>query len=152
MPRLDIALTPAERDAYLTEQRTLRLATVGPDGEPQVVPLWFVWVGGTVFMNTTEGNLTVRNAAAHPRVALTVDDGETYDDLRGVILRGRLEPADGDPRLEAAAAAFGDKYFGGNPAPFGRWRGRRWFRIEPDAEASWDFRKIPEARARARGG
>ncbi|MBI4261381.1 MAG: pyridoxamine 5'-phosphate oxidase family protein, partial [Actinobacteria bacterium] len=38
-------------DAYLDDQPTVRLATVGPDGAPHVVPLWFAWVDGTLFVN-----------------------------------------------------------------------------------------------------
>jgi nitroimidazol reductase NimA-like FMN-containing flavoprotein (pyridoxamine 5'-phosphate oxidase superfamily) len=146
--KLDLSLTGEEMDDYLAARRTLRLATCGPAGDPQVVPLWFVWVDGTVFVNTTMGNLTVRNAEARPRVAATVDDGESYDQLRGVVFRGRLEAAGDDARLDEVREAFSVKYFEGREVPFDRWRSRVWLRLVPDHTASWDFRKIPEARAR----
>ena len=38
-----IAMTSEEIDAFLAEQRTCRVATVGKDGSPHVAPLWFVW-------------------------------------------------------------------------------------------------------------
>ncbi|MBI4261158.1 MAG: pyridoxamine 5'-phosphate oxidase family protein, partial [Actinobacteria bacterium] len=121
-------------------------ATVGPDGSPHVVPLWFAWVDGTLFMNTTLGNATVRHAEADPRVAATVDDGEIYDELRGVLVRGRWEAAGDDPRVPLVREAFSQKYFSGNPVPFDAWRDRAWFRVTPTRVTSWDFRKIQEQR------
>jgi len=44
-------MTPEELDSYLTEQRVLRLATVGTDGWPHVVPLWFLWDDGVFFVH-----------------------------------------------------------------------------------------------------
>jgi nitroimidazol reductase NimA-like FMN-containing flavoprotein (pyridoxamine 5'-phosphate oxidase superfamily) len=150
MGGLDLSLTPEERDRFLEEQRTLRLATVGDGGEPQVVPLWFVWLDGAVFFNTTLGNRSIRSVEVRPRAAATVDDGDTYGELRGVTFRGRVERSDDDPRIGDVKAAYARKYHGGGPVPFDRWRDRAWFRLIPDHEASWDFRKIPEARERAR--
>jgi nitroimidazol reductase NimA-like FMN-containing flavoprotein (pyridoxamine 5'-phosphate oxidase superfamily) len=145
--RLDISMTPEEIEAYLGERRTIRLATVGADGEPHVVPLWFVWTGGAVFMNSTLGNVTLRNLAAHPAATGSVDDGESYGELRGVLIHGPVEPTADDPRLPAVAEAWSNKYLGGNPVPYTRWRNRVWLRQAPVRLTSWDFRKIPAARA-----
>jgi hypothetical protein len=59
-----------------------------------------------------------------------------------------MEEADSDERLPAVREAFGRKYFGGNEPPYERWRNRFYLRLTPDDVSSWDFRKIPEARAR----
>jgi PPOX class probable F420-dependent enzyme len=152
---LDVSLTDAELAGFLAGSRTVRVATVGPDGWPHVVPLWFVWREGTLFVNTTRGNRTVRNAQAYPRASATVDDGEGYDELRGVVLRGELTEAEGDPRLPDVVAAFSAKYFGGGEPHFQRWSNRLFLRMEPERISTWDFRKIPEAlarRAAARSG
>jgi PPOX class probable F420-dependent enzyme len=148
--RIDISLSPEEIDEFLAAQRTARLATSGPDGTPHVVPLWFVWVGGALYVNTTRGNRSVRNLEGNPRAAATVDDGETYDDLRGVVLTGPVREASDDPRLPGFRDVFGAKYFGGNRPPFELWRNRMFLRLEPEHVASWDFRRIPTARARSR--
>ncbi|MDP8955904.1 MAG: pyridoxamine 5'-phosphate oxidase family protein [Actinomycetota bacterium] len=150
MPKLDLSLTSDEVDAYLAVQRTIRLATVSADGSPHVVPLWFVWVDGVLFMNSTRGNLTVRNAKTKPTATGVVDDGEPYDQLRGVIVRGRIEWGQ-DERQDVVNRTWSDKYLGGSPVPFERWKNRVWFRLIPEHISSWDFRKIPAARANARG-
>lgn len=148
MAKLDLSLTDRELDVYLREGRTMRVATVDPDGMPHVVPLWFVWHDGIVFLNSTRGNPTVENMLRHERAAGVVDDGETYDALRGVVVTGRVEVAEGDPRLAAVERAWSEKYLGGKEPPYRRWRNRVWLRLVPERTASWDFRKIPEARAR----
>lgn len=150
MAPLDLSLSDDELAEFLGRTWTARVATVGPDGWPHVVPLWFVWHAGTLFVNTTRGNRTVRNAETGPRAAATIDDGERYDELRGVVLRGELADATGDPRLPDVVEAFSAKYFGGNEPHFLRWRNRLFLLMEPESISSWDFRKIPDALARRR--
>jgi len=146
MAPLDVSMTDGELASFLASAWTARVATLAPDGWPHVVPLWFVWQQGALIVNTTRGNRTVRNLEADPRAAVTIDDGERYDELRGAVLRGRLaEVPDDDGTV---TAAFGDKYFGGNQPHFASWRNRLFLRMEPERISSWDFRKIPEALAR----
>src|SRR5262249_9649709 len=116
---LDLSLPPAELDAFLRAQGTARVATVDAMGGPQVVPLWFVWFDGELFLNSTRGNVTVRNALAPgARVAAVIDDGESYEELRGVLLRGTVREAGDDPRLSDVDAEWSRKYLVGNPTPY----------------------------------
>jgi nitroimidazol reductase NimA-like FMN-containing flavoprotein (pyridoxamine 5'-phosphate oxidase superfamily) len=149
VPKLDLSLSADEQEAFLVSQRTIRLATAA-GGRPQVVPLWYVWLDGALFLNSTLGNVTVRNLQRNPEASGVVDDGDSYEELRGVILRGRVEMADDDARVPEVKERWSTKYMGGNPVPYDRWRGRIWMRLTPEGITSWDFRKIPEARARAR--
>jgi nitroimidazol reductase NimA-like FMN-containing flavoprotein (pyridoxamine 5'-phosphate oxidase superfamily) len=145
--KLDLSLTPAERDDYLAGQRTVRVATVSPDGVPHVVPLWFVWSGEALFLNSTLGNPTVENMLRTETASAVIDDGVPYEELRGVLLTGRVTRL-GDTAPADVERAWSDKYMGGGELPYRKWRNRSWFRLDPDRIASWDFRKIPAARAR----
>ncbi len=149
--RLDLSFERDELDRYLDEQRTVRVATVDERGAPHVVPLWFVWLDGTMFLNSTLGNVTVRNLETNPVATGVVDDGESYDQLRGVTIRGSIRWRD-ESRMDAVNEAWSKKYLGGSPVLFDRWKNRVWFHLVPQHVSSWDFRKIPEARARGRGG
>jgi nitroimidazol reductase NimA-like FMN-containing flavoprotein (pyridoxamine 5'-phosphate oxidase superfamily) len=144
---LDLALSVKELDAYLAERRAARVATVGPDGTPHVVPLWFVWHGGALFLNSTLGNPTVEHMLRTGTAAAVIDDGDEYEELRGVVLRGRVERL-GDTAPPDVERAWSNKYMGGGEVPYRRWRNRTWFRLTPVRTASWDFRKIPAAKAR----
>lgn len=150
MAKLDLSLAPEELERFLAEQRTVRLATASPDGRPHVVPLWFVWVDGAMFMNSTLGNVTIRNIQHNPIATGSVDDGFGYDELRGVLVQGRVEWAEQDPRLETVMHRWSEKYMGGNPLPYSRWKERVWLRLVPRQVTSWDFRKIPSAKAKAK--
>jgi hypothetical protein len=148
LSRLDISLVPEELEEYLSTQRTARIATADAEGTPHAIPLWFVWLEGSVFLNSTLGNMTVDNLTRSGKATAVMDDGEAYDTLRGVVLTSRAQRADDDPRIPEVDRLWSEKYLGGNPVPYGAWRNRAWFRLDPQTTASWDFSKIPEAKAR----
>jgi pyridoxamine 5'-phosphate oxidase family protein len=96
---------------YLAEHPLGRLATIGPDGAPQIHPVAF-WVnadtgaidiGGPALTRSQK----FRNVQADPRVSFVVDDqagtpnpiGQTG---RGIELRGQVEIVTLDPPLIAA--------------------------------------------------
>lgn len=142
-----IAMSPAEVDAFLAAERTCRVATVGPDGRPHVSPLWFVWDGGALWLHSVVRSRRWADLARDPRVAVVVDTGEQYGELRGVELSGRAEPVGDvprgtgpDPELAGPERLFALKYAG---VPEFVSDGRHgWLRVVPDAVVSWDFRKI----------
>ncbi|HXV94357.1 MAG TPA: pyridoxamine 5'-phosphate oxidase family protein [Pseudonocardia sp.] len=140
-----IAMTGEEVDAFLTEQRTCRVATVGTNG-PHATPLWFVWHGGALWLTSLSRSQRWTDLQRDPRIAAVVDTGEEYGELRGVELRGRVEvvgevPRTGEPvpELEGPEQAFADKYTGGTVVHDGR---HGWLRMVPEKITSWDFRKI----------
>jgi PPOX class probable F420-dependent enzyme len=56
------------------------LATLNPDGSPQVTPMWAEVVGDLIVMNTTRTNVKVRNFKRDPRVAVsTIDPDDPYE-------------------------------------------------------------------------
>ena len=141
-------MSPAEVDEFLGSARTCRLASVGPAG-PHVTPLWFVWLEGSMWMQSLTRSQRWADLMRDPRVAVVVDDGEEYLELRGVELRGEVATegeiprvgADGAPELAAVEAAFARKYLGGGE--FGYDGRHGWLRLDPTKLVSWDFRKIP---------
>lgn len=144
-----IAMTAAEVDAFLAAGRTCRVATVGADGRPHVVPLWFVWDGEALWLWSITRSRRWADLARDPRVAVVVDTGEQYDQLCGVEIGGTAEPVGPVPRptdAEVPATAgpellFARKY--GGTDTFGADGRHAWLRIRPETLVSWDFRKIP---------
>ena len=98
IPREQLRLTDDELDALLRSERTLHVATVSADGWPHVVPLWFVWHGRNVWINNLRRSKRSKDLSEGSRVALCVDAGIEYQELRGAVLYGRLDPADDDPK------------------------------------------------------
>lgn len=142
-----IAMTPAERDAFLAAERTCRLATVGAAGLPHVSPLWFVWDGRALWISSLTRSRRFADLRANPAAAVVVDGGVEYGELRGVELGGTVEVVGEQPRtglpcaeLEEPERLMAAKYHGGGSVPHD---GRHvWLRLVPDREVSWDFRKI----------
>lgn len=141
-----IAMTDSERDAFLAAERTCRVATVGKDGAPHVSPLWFGWHDGALWLFSITRSQRWTDLLRDPRVAVVVDAGVDYLELRGVELSGTAEVVGDVPRttapdaqLVAVEQLFADKYMGGTFYPDGR---HAWLKITVDKISSWDFRKL----------
>lgn len=152
-------MTPDEVDAFLAAERTCRVATTGADGRPHVVPLWFVWTGGALWLTSLVRSQRWTDLARDPRIAVVVDTGELYGELRGVEISGSAAPVGDVPRgtevhpeLAGPERLFARKYAGVDDLPDRRDDqetsgfipdGRHaWLRVEPEKLVSWDFRKI----------
>ena len=86
--RSRIAMTAEEVQAFLEQERTLTVATVGTDGWPHVVPLWYVLRDGECWAWTYAKSQKVRNLERESRCTLQVEAGDTYMELRGVMMKG----------------------------------------------------------------
>ena len=136
----------AERDAFLAEERTCRVATVGADGAPHVTPLWFVWDGAALWLTSIVASQRWTDLQRDPRVSVGIDAGQDYMDLRGVEIRGAVSVVGDvprtdaeDPELDVPERLFADKYTAGTIVRDGR---HAWLRVEADKIVSWDFRKL----------
>jgi PPOX class probable F420-dependent enzyme len=142
-----IMMTPGELDEFLATQRTCRVATVSADGAPHVSALWFAWDGTSLWLYSVVRSRRWTDLRRDPRVAVAVDTGEEYDELRGAELSGRVEFGGEIPRtgelyaeLDAPETLFARKYFGLEEMPHdGR---HAWLRLTPEKIVSWDFRKL----------
>jgi hypothetical protein len=141
-----IAMDQAELDEFLAGERTCRVATASPQG-PHLTPLWYVWDGTALWLTSLVRSQRWTDIERDPRVAVLVDAGEEYGELRGVELRGALEivgevPRTGvpDARLEEPERLMAQKYHAAESSvPDGR---HAWLRLVPGKITSWDFRKI----------
>jgi PPOX class probable F420-dependent enzyme len=151
-----IAMTPEELDAHLGGERTCTAASIGPDGSPHATALWFVWDGTNMWLYSITRAQRWADLMRDPRIALLVEAGDDYFDLRGVEIRGRVEvvgpvprtgeaPDDADAVLAEPERLWAAKYQGGADAdrPAMTHDGAHaWLRVVPDKVSSWDFRKI----------
>jgi hypothetical protein len=146
-----IAMDKAELDAFLTAGRTCRVATSSPAG-PHLTPLWYVWDGTALWLSSLVGSQRWTDVQRDPRLAVLIDAGEEYAELRGAELRGTAEvvgeaPRTGapDPRLEEPEQLFARKYASAEVMQHDGRHG--WLCMVPDKITSWDFRKLYTERA-----
>jgi PPOX class probable F420-dependent enzyme len=119
----------------LTEKKALaHLATLMPDGTPQVTPVWFLYQNGRFIVNTARGRIKDRNMTQNARVALSiVDPDNPYAHLavRGKVVRATEEGA------SASIDTLAKKYLGQDKYPFGQpGEVRVLYEIEPTSVSS----------------
>jgi PPOX class probable F420-dependent enzyme len=117
MPR---AMTPDEiRDFLMHGTRTAKLATSGPDGQPHVMPVWFVLDGEELVFNTGADTVKGRNLRRDGRAAVIVD--EEQPPYAFVHIRGRVSLSEEPEELLRFATEIGGRYMGPERAEeFGR--------------------------------
>jgi PPOX class probable F420-dependent enzyme len=83
---------PAAFQDLLTGKKALaHLATLMPDGSPQVTPVWYDYTGGKIRENTAKGRVKARNMKAGAPVALSIMDPD--NPYRHIQIRGRVRRA-----------------------------------------------------------
>ena len=155
-----IAMTAAEVDDFLAVERTCRVATTKSDGRPHVVPLWFVWDGSSLWLNSVVRSQRWTDLTRDPRVAVVVDAGVAYNELRGVELSGAVTPAGDvprtatpDPAVATAERLFADKYSAAaSSCPTAATRGSGSPRTSSSAGTSASSRPCPGSRGRGAAG
>ena len=102
---------PAAFMDLLTKKKPLaHIATVQPDGSPQVTPVWFDYSNGVVRVNTAKGRVKSRNMTEGSKVALSIVDPD--NDYRYIQIRGTVskESTDGaDKHIDSLAKKYLDK-------------------------------------------
>ncbi|MGO9104361.1 MAG: pyridoxamine 5'-phosphate oxidase family protein [Mycobacterium sp.] len=89
LDRAAIAMSPDAIVDILATVRTMSVATIGADGWPHVVAMWFAVHDGLITFMTYRRSQKCRNLAHDDRVTCLVEAGEQYEELRGVQIRGR---------------------------------------------------------------
>ena len=105
-------MTDDEVRAFLAEQRTMTCASVGADGWPHLAPLWYVLRADTVWAWTYAASQKVRNLERDPRASLQAEAGESYDQLRGVLLRTTVTLHKDTDEVAALGIEIFERYHG----------------------------------------
>lgn len=105
------------------------LATLMPDGSPQVTPVWFDYASGVVRVNTAKGRVKARNLRDGSQVAVAImdpDNAYRYIQIRGRVRRATEEGA------SAHIDSLAKKYLGKDKYPFAQpGEVRIMYEIEP---------------------
>jgi PPOX class probable F420-dependent enzyme len=143
MSRTAIAMSDAEVLAFLEKERTLTCATVGTDGWPHLMPLWYVLRDGECWAWTYAKSQKVRNLERESRCTLQVEAGTEYAQLRGVMLKCAAA-IHRDPEVVAAVGTELARRYGsadGHVTPEQATK-RVALQFVSSGAASWDHRKL----------
>lgn len=133
----------------IASAKSLQLATVDEDGAPHLSTVWFGMLDGDIAGWTPRDSRKGRNLQRDQRVAVLVESGEAYTEIRGVSIRGRVDLVTEPRELARVATAIFERNFPADQRPDvdslvegGR---RIGFIVRPNEVASWDHRKLDGA-------
>src|SRR5215469_16121610 len=142
-----IQMTPVEIDAFLEERRNMTMCSLSPDGSIHAVAMWYGFLEGCVTVETKAKSQKARNLRRDPRLTLLFEDGDYYEELRGVELVGKAEIVEDPERLWTLGVSVFERYY----APYTEdlkpfietmLHKRVAIQLHPERTVSWDHRKL----------
>lgn len=145
--RAQIVMSPEEIAGFVARSRTGTMATVGPDGQPHLVAMWYAVLDGEIWVETKVKSQKVVNLRRNPKVSFLIEDGMTYDTLRGVSFEGTAEIHDDPDTIFAVGVSVWERYNGPytddlRPAVDMMMNKRVAVRIATKRVRSWDHSKL----------
>lgn len=144
--RDQIRMSDTELREFLEEQRTVIVATTGPNGRPHLMPLWYVPDGLELRGWTFAKSQKARNLERDPRATLQVETGVEYAELRGAMLECDVHVDRETESVKPYGDALVERYGGGSPEMKELFRSqapkRVGMRFTPTRTVTWDHRKL----------
>src|SRR5215471_11594703 len=143
--RRQIQLSPEEQAVFFQEHRKAALATLDQGGFPHLVAMNYFVKDGAFYMTSYGKAQKVVNIRRDPKVALMIEAGNSYAELRGVMVRGRCEIIEGADAVRAAFAGMAEARGATPSRPSGPGDSapkRVVLKIIPEKITSWDHRKL----------
>jgi nitroimidazol reductase NimA-like FMN-containing flavoprotein (pyridoxamine 5'-phosphate oxidase superfamily) len=96
---------------FLERERVVRVATVGRDGVPQVLPVCHVMKDGKIYFAADKESKKVKNLRAHPQAAVEADlYSEDWPHLAGAVVTGPATLSDRGPHFRQLRSLLYQKY------------------------------------------
>ena len=100
-----------KRDEFLTQQKVLRLATVGKNKTPHIAPVWYRYSGKKFHIGTNTRTQKARNVMKNKKVSCCVDVGTNAPDIYGVLVQGNASLILENSKVKAIARKILLRYF-----------------------------------------
>jgi PPOX class probable F420-dependent enzyme len=143
-----VRMTPEEVDAFLHEVHTMSVATLNPDGRPHVVAMWYGFLDGAPAFETYRKSQKILNLQRDPRITCMVEDGDKYEQLRGVELVGTGTIIEDPEALRTVAMDLFRRHNSHLPSEHmdmyvEALMNKRWVvRVDVEHVVSWDHNKL----------
>jgi PPOX class probable F420-dependent enzyme len=145
--RAQITMTPDEVREFILRSRTATMATLGPNGTPHLVAMWYAVLDDEIWFETKARSQKAVNLRRDPRITCMIEDGLTYDSLRGVAIEGTGEIIDDPDAIWRVGVDVWERYNGPysdevKPLVEVMLNKRIVVRVSPERIRSWDHRKL----------
>ena len=139
------SMTQEEMVSFLDEKPRegyLVFTSWGPRGYPHSVPLSYFRVGTDLVMGARTGTQKLRNVERDPRVSISLEDGNSLETLRGLLIEGDARViAGGAEALELAREGARARGTPESDLPTEPRPGSAYIRVTPRRWISWDYSK-----------
>ena len=148
MSRRDqIRMTDEEVSAFLDGRHVMNVASIGADGQPHLVAMWYGFLDDAPAFWTYGKSQKVVNLCRDPRITCLVEAGDSYSELRGVELVGTATVLDDRESVLAVGRSVYERYTGpfsdtALPALEQMGAKRVAVRIDVGKVVSWDHGKL----------
>ena len=146
--RARIRMTPDEVDRFLRERRAMTMCSINHDGSIHAVAMWYGFLDGAIAVETKTKSQKVRNLLRDPRCTCLFEDGDAYEELRGVELVGRAEVIDDPAQLWQVGVSVFERYYQQpyteelRPFIETMLNKRVVVKLQVERTVSWDHRKL----------
>jgi PPOX class probable F420-dependent enzyme len=145
--RAQITMSDAEITEFIERSRTATMATVGPNGTPHLVAMWYAVLDGKIWFETKSRSQKVVNLRRSPQITCMIADGLTYETLRGVSIEGNGVIVEDPDEIWKVGVDVFERYNGPyteEMKPFVEimLNKRVVVRVDPVRLRSWDHRKL----------
>lgn len=145
--RGQIVMSDEEIADFINSQRTATLATTGPDGSIHLVAMWYGVIDGELWFETKSKSQKAMNLRRNARCSVLIEDGDTYDQLRGVAIEGSAVIYDDEEHTLPTGINVFERYYGPyseelRPAVEQMMNKRVAVRVQAERTRSWDHRKL----------
>lgn len=145
--RSQIEMTDDEIATFIEQSRTATMATIGKTGMPHLVAMWYGVIDGEIWFETKIKSQKAVNLRRDPRIVVSIEDGWTYDTLRGVSIEGTAELTEDPDQLWAVGVNVWERYNGPyteemKPLVEFMLNKRAAVRVKVDRIRSWDHHKL----------
>jgi PPOX class probable F420-dependent enzyme len=143
--RDQIRMSDDELGDFLAEQKVVTVATIGPNGRPHLMPLWYVVDGDDLRGWTFAKSQKAKNLERDPRATLQIEAGVEYQELRGVMFEADVEIERDPDRVAAYGIELFERYAPGADVDDmirKQAQKRIGLRFVPTRTVSWDHRKL----------
>jgi len=145
--RAKITMSDDEIARFVEESRTGTMATVGPDGAPHLVAMWYGIIDDHIWFETKAKSQKVVNLRRNPHITCMIEAGLTYEELRGVSIEGQGVIVEDPDALWRVGVSVWERYSGPyteemRPFVEAMLNKRVAVRIDADRVRSWDHRKL----------
>jgi PPOX class probable F420-dependent enzyme len=147
--RAEIVMTPEEITALLADGKVANFATIGPNGRPHLVPLWYFPRGAGIATWTYRASQKAANLRRLAQATVLIETGETYDQLRGVSMECDVELVEDAEKVALLGTELMRRY---NPSEQAATAATQFVRLQapkrvglictPTKIVSWDHSKL----------